>query len=329
MAFAMKPRWLIHGALIVALAGLASSAWSQTQTSVGVPGRGNLAFGVQLQHVTITKRDLIIVKETFGEVTLRSAWFSLDYGLTDRLALTATLPYKSNRYIGDQPHDPRLLLNDHGQELLDNGQFHSNWGDFGLNLRWLWRTDPVAITPFIGYYTPSNDYPLFTETQAGRGQWRVDAGFNAAGRLGKPAWNAYWQFGYAYSFMEKTHPSDAPARRVNHSQLSVELGWRATPRLTPYITLNHVSPHNGMELPEFIGIPYSDQFYWHDQLLAWEFTTYSLGVSLDLPRQSAISMAYGRPLNVKFGHLYEPALSLSYSRGFSTNRSRGFPGNVD
>jgi len=172
---------------LLLLTATASIATAQTQTNVAVPGRGAGAFNVTFQHITMTERELIVVREDFGEVSSRAAYFELDYGLTVRLALAVTLPLKSIRYVGDQPHDPTLLANDHGEVLLDDGNYHTNWGDIGFNFRWLWRsTDRFAITPFAGYYTPSNDYPLFTETQAGRRQWRWDVGINAAGRLGPP-----------------------------------------------------------------------------------------------------------------------------------------------
>jgi hypothetical protein len=106
----------------VALASASLAAAAQTQGKIGVPARGTGTMGVSLQHITITERDLTILREEFGEITLRSAYFELDYGLTDRLALELTLPYKSNRYVGNQPHDPRLLLDDHGEVFRDNGR---------------------------------------------------------------------------------------------------------------------------------------------------------------------------------------------------------------
>ena len=287
-------------------------------TAVGVPGRGQGSMSVTLQHITIKERELGILREEFGEITLRSAYFEIDYGLTDRLALNVILPYKSNRYVGDQPHDPRLLDNDHGEAFLDDGQYHSNWGDYGVNLRWLWRTNPVAITPFIGYYAPSTNYPLFTETQAGKQQWQVDLGVNAAGRL-IPRKNFFWQAGYAYSYMQETRPSDAPARRVNHSRLTLELSWAATPTLTSYLTLSHLKPHNALAFPdEFTGIPYNDQFYYHDQLLGWEYTTWAVGLNYSASERYRFSMSYGKTLDITFGHIYEPALSFTLSRSFST-----------
>jgi hypothetical protein len=324
----------MQGVALATLVVASANAWPQTQTNVGVPGRGNGSFGVTLQRIKITNRDLGgVIKGPFGEVMLRAAYFEFDYGLTDRLAVNLVLPYQSNRFVGTPPyeHDPALLINDHGETLTDDGAFHNAWGDFGVNLRWQWRTNPVAITPFVGYYWPSHDYPLFAEVQAGRGQWRMDLGLNAAGRLGRPAWNAYWQAGFAYSYLQETRPTDAPARRVNHSIVNVELGWRATPRLTPQLVLSRVIPHNALAFPGgFVGLPTgpgtgSDQFYYHDQLLGWEYTTWSLGVNYDLSDRFAFNLSYGRTLDVEFGHIYEPALTFGLSHGFSTRRASGAP----
>lgn len=312
------------------LVGCAALAWlaplgavAQTQSNVAVPGRGLGSLGITYQEITITERELIVLRENFGEVKLRGAYFDFDYGLTDRLAMTLTLPLKSNRYVGSQPHDPTLLADDHGEVLLDDGEYHTNWGDFGIDFRWQWlSTDSFAITPFIGYYTPSNDYPLFTETQAGRGQWRIDVGLNAAGRLGPPRHNLYWQAGYAFSYVEETRPSDAPAMRVNQSHLSFEVGWSPTPRLTPYLTLSYHTAHDGLELPEFTGLFVSDQFYYHDQLLPWEQQTWALGTRYSVSDQIGLYFSYGRSGDVEFGHFYEPAISFGFGWALFEKRAR-------
>ena len=109
-------------AVAVVLASASFTAAAQTQGKIGVPERGRGTMGVTLQHITITERAFEGASQEFGEITLRSAYFELDYGLTDRLALELTLPYKSNRYVGDQPHDPSLLLNDHGEIFRDDGR---------------------------------------------------------------------------------------------------------------------------------------------------------------------------------------------------------------
>jgi hypothetical protein len=317
-----------RSAALLALTGAGAVSLAQTQSNVQVPARGTGSFGVTYQQISISERELVVVRENFGKVTLRSAYFEVDYGLTDRLALSVTLPLKSNRYVGDFPHDTRLLANDHGEEFLDDGDYHTNWGDLGVGVRWLWRqSDRLALTPFVGYYTPSNEYPLFTETQAGTGQWRFDAGLNAAGRIGAPGRNLYWQAGYAYSYLETTRPSDAPSRRVNRSHVSFELGWNATPRLMPYVTLTYNTTHGAIELTEF-RVPLSpelfatDEFYYHDQLLPWEQRTWAVGTRYLLSKQVNLHMSYGRSGKVDFGHFYEPAFTFGFSRGFSRNGAR-------
>jgi len=308
---------------LILLAAFSAPATAQTQRNVSVPARGAGSIGVTLQYVEMTERELIVVRETFGKVTSRSAYFEFDYGLTDRLALTATLPLKSIRYVGPLPHDPSLLANDHGEVLLDDGEIHTNWGDLGLSLRWLWHDGALfAVSPFVSYYTPSNDYPLFTETQAGRGQWRFDAGLNAAGRLGPPRANMYWRAGYAYSYMEKVRPTDAPSRRVNRSTLSLEIGWQVTPLWTTYLVLNDSRTHDGLQIPEFTGIFVSDQWYYHDQLLPWEQTTWSLGANYALSDRIGMVMSYGRSGPVEFGHFFDPAVSIGFTYGFSSARAR-------
>jgi hypothetical protein len=311
-------RW----AAIALLVGASAQSHAQTQESVAVPARGAGSYEVGIQYVTITERDLTVLRQEFGEITLRAAYFDFDYGLTDRLALNVTLPFKSNRYVGDQPHDPRLLDDDHGEDFLDDGEYHSNWGDWGVNLRWLWRADRIAITPFVGYYWPSNDYPLFTETQAGTGQWRVDAGLNAGGRIGPLTRNVFWQAGYAYSYMEKTYPTDAPARRVNHSRFNVEFDWMPTPKVTTFLAFAYLMPHNALEFVEMVPwIPSGDQFYWHDRLLPWEYTTWTVGMNYQPSEQLLLSLSYGATQEISFGHIYDPAVTLSVSRGFKTARS--------
>jgi hypothetical protein len=313
----------VRGAALLLVLSANDIALAQTESRVDVPGRGGSSFAVTYQQIKITERELVVLRENFGEITLRSAYFEFDRGLTDRLALTVTLPLKSNRYVGDKPHDPTLLRNDHGEQLLDDGRFHTNFGDLGVNLRWLWRsTGRTAITPFVGFYTPSNDYPLYTETQAGRGQWRLDLGFNAAGRLGPPRLNLQWQAGYAYSFMEETRPSDAPARRVNSSQVTLELGWRATPRLMPYVTVGYYTTHHGLQLTEFVDPFVSDQFYYHDQLLPWEQTTWAAGTRYSLSDRVGLYFSFGRSAHVEFGHFYEPAFSFGFNRSLPPHRAR-------
>jgi hypothetical protein len=314
-----------RAAATFALACLPLAALAQTQTATGVPARGSGTVGVSFQFATINERTVPELfgggTERFGEITLRSAWLEVDYGLTDRLALSAWLPFKSNRYRGDFPHDPRTDLDDphgeHGAHFLDDGRYHGTWGDWGVGLRWSWRTEPVAITPFVSFHHPVHDYALYTETQAGTGQWRLDVGANAGGRFPGRLRNLTWQAGYAHSFMERTEPRDAPGRRVNHGTLSLELAYLVSPTVALRTNYVHRRTFNGLKFPdEFQLPPRGDQWFLHDQLFQWESGTASVGVDWRLGERHTLSASWGRTVDLEWGHKYRRAFSVGITRSF-------------
>jgi hypothetical protein len=315
-------RVAIRAGVLLACAVVVVDASAQTQTAVGVPGRGHGTVGITLQHATIRERTVPEIAggglEEFGKITLRSAWLELDYGLTDRVALSAWLPFKSNRYQGDTPHNPLVDLDDdHGERFLDDGGFHSSWGDAGVGVRYLWLRDPVMVTPFVSFHTPMRDYPLYTETQAGTGQWRFDVGVNAGGRFPGALRNLYWQAGYAYSYMERTEPDDAPARRVNHGILNLELGYLLTPDVTLRAHYAYRKTFNGLKFPdEFVLPPRGDQAYFHDQLFEWESATASVGAGWRIGERWAVSANWGRTVDVTWGHKYDSVWTVGIARSF-------------
>lgn len=322
MLVPVRSRWRVPRAALLVLAVVGAAADAQTQTRVGVPGRGAGAFSVGFDYIEVEELDSEFISGELVDITYRSLNFEFDYGLTDRLALTVTLPLQSNRAVSFLfPHDPDLLIDDHGQEFLDDGEYHTYWADLGLSLRWQWRsTERLTLTPFVSYYTPSNDYPIYALSQPGRGLWRVDAGLNTAGRLGAPQLNLYWKAGYAYSYNEETRPADAPVERVNRSRLTLEVGWRATPRLTPYIAFMDTRSYDGVQIPEFVAPFVSDQWYYHDQLFPWEQSAWTIGTSYQLSDQVGLSFAYGASDDVEFGFVQEPALSVGFIHGFDRSR---------
>lgn len=307
-------------ALCLACLLVCGSALAQTQTRVGTPAAGHGSVSASLQYIAIEERSRVDGSggvEDFGRIDLRSLYLELDYGLSDRLALSLWLPFKSNRYRGDFPHDPRLLLDARGERFLDDGEWHSSLADVGIGLRWLWREDPLAVTPFISFHWPSRDYPLFTETQAGTQQWRLDLGVNLGDRLGPAHWNTWWQAGVAYSLMEKTRPRDAPARRVNRSMLHLSIGKMLSPESGLSLTLTRRDTYNALDFPFDFRPPFNDDlFYHHDQLLPWEYTTASLAWGRSLGSDWQLDLSYGRTVSLRWGHKYKHALTMGLTRSF-------------
>jgi hypothetical protein len=109
---------------------------------------------------------------------------------------------------------------------------------------------------------------------------------------------------------------------VNSSQVTLELGWRATPRLMPYVTVGYYTTHHGLQLTEFVDPFVSDQFYYHDQLLPWEQTTWAAGTRYSLSDRVGLYFSFGRSAHVEFGHFYEPAFSFGFNRSLPPHRAR-------
>lgn len=309
------PTWMLFA---LCLGG--GHAAAQTQTRLGVPADGEGSVSATFQYIAIEERSRVDGSggvEDFGRIDLRSLYLEMDYGLTDRLALTLWAPFKSNRYRGDFPHDPRLLLDPRGERFLDDGEWHGSWADLGIGVRWLWREAPVVVTPFVSFHWPSRDYPLHTETQAGTGQWRLDLGVNVGDRFGPPHWNTWWQAGLAYSVMEKTEPRDAPARRVNRSMAHLTVGKMLSPESGVSLTVTRRDTFNALNFPSEFRPPFNDDlFYFHDQLLPWEYTTASLAWGRSFGDDWQLNLSYGRTIDLRWGHKYKHAVTVGVTRSF-------------
>lgn len=171
----------------VLLAAMACAAVTSAHAQAWVPGGGHGSMWTSYEQ----KQSLQLgglnghvgVNVDFGQVIDRTWSLNLDYGLTDRWALSIGLPYESNRYRGDDPHDPRTLPFPNDQRFLDDGRFHGGWADPSVGLRFQWLTRPFLVTPFIAWSHPSHTYTFFAHSAIGGDQWAVQFGVYAGGWL--------------------------------------------------------------------------------------------------------------------------------------------------
>src|SRR5712671_2732509 len=76
-----------------------------------------------------------------------------DFSITDRLAVSVSLPYIAGKYVGPFPH---LLVRGQANTAvaLDNGEFHSGFQDFRLNARYALTRRELKVTPFFQAVLP-------------------------------------------------------------------------------------------------------------------------------------------------------------------------------
>ena len=75
----------------------------------------------------------------------------VDFGITNKLAVDISLPFVLSKYYGAHPH----------QLPVDNGNYHGNFQDVRINLRYNFRIRPLAITPFRRLGCPQQRLHIF------------------------------------------------------------------------------------------------------------------------------------------------------------------------
>jgi hypothetical protein len=277
-----------------------------------VPTKGHGAVSAAYQQLYVRYHALSDgTKNIPGTIRDRSVFLNVDYGLTDRLALDVGLAYKSNRYHG-MPHPVLPDDHDHDEPFIDDNRYHGGWADWNLGLRYQWRSDPWAITPYVSYGVPARDYPTYAHSAVGLGQKRVELGVNFGHRFGPPLQNLYFQGGYGYAFMEVVDH-----RRVNHSILSLELGYFLTPRLTGRVTVVGQKTYNGLEFPQDYppgGDP--EQQFHHDQNLRNDYINVGAGIDFRFNERYTGFANAGRSVWGENTHLIDYALTVGITRGF-------------
>jgi hypothetical protein len=221
--------------------------------------------------------------------------FQVEYGLTDKLAITARLPYIASEFTGEHDEPVTAYLRDRYDEFqranpqaavstLDTGGFYSTFQDFGFTLRYNMLDDErsgLVITPVIGATIPSHHYRTVGEAAPGQDLLALHTGVNA-GRLLDP-WlpNAYIHGRYVYSFVESLVNVS-----MNRSLVEIEGGYGITPTVTARGLATWSHSHGGVPFSK----AYDDVllFLVHDRLLASRYwhvgggATVSLTDSLDL-----------------------------------------------
>jgi hypothetical protein len=229
----------------------------------------------------------------------------VDYSVSDRLGISASLPYIATR-LGNNPAPgfPR--------PGIDDGRYHSTWQDFHLDARYNILTQPLALTPFLTIVIPSHHYETIGEEAVGRDLREAHVGFNI-GRLLVPLLPyAYLDGQVGYVFSEK-----ALGISVNRTIASLSAGYFITPRWSSRLFANYQKVHGGVTSDQFFGhqLP-PDVSLGHDRLLRDDHLRAGLGFDYAVTRNIDVYAAYttlvwGR--NTHYGH----GISAGIARTFS------------
>jgi hypothetical protein len=240
--------------------------------------------------------------------------FEFEYGLTDRLALTAGLPYIASRFTGRQDEPIMVLINKRYDEYrqthpeapadqsLDTGNYYTTFQDFGFALRYNILDRGLAVTPVVAATIPSHHYRTIGEAAPGLDRLALHTGVSVGRLLDPLLRNGYIHGRYIYSFVQRFRGIP-----LDRSSAELEVGYAITPTVEVRAIGDWMRTHGGVGFWE----AYEDLslFLEHDRLLPsrhWRLggaTTVSLTDALDLDAAVVTFLAgadtrYGTGVNV-------------------------------
>ena len=295
---------------VVALARIASA-----QAFVPPAGQGNITIAYQnlfaRGHLDLNG-DRMSGEAGHDPVQAHAFTFETEFGLTDRLAVNASIPFIRSKYGGSAPH---LVGGTGPPQEWDNGLYHATWQDFRLGLRYNLVTRPVAMTVFAERIIPSHHYPALAHAAVGKDLLALVVGGAAAGFLDRILPGLFFQADYSY-----TRTGQIIGIRPNQSRVNAEVGYFVTPRLSIRFLQSYQVTHDGFDLISFATPMTVAQFHesgelvpaqyrrYHDQLQRSNYLNLGGGVGFALT-ESLETFAAGK--NTVWGENIHPLRGLT------------------
>ena len=234
--------------------------------------KGHGHFGVGYQYIHVDGFESSIGELPIGTVDTHTIIFDVEYYLTDRWTLMADIPIVRKRYQGPGPHDP-LALDPPKPNVknVDDGKYRTTWQDIHLGVRYLAKTGPLEIEPFIALGVPSNDYPFFGHAAAGQNLVKLDVGSRFAYR--PPISDAFYSAEISYVFIEETL-----GQSIDHWRIHADAGYIFSDRMSARV-FTIFTKGNGLSFPDDFPPPRTtEKWYQHDRLVKHNYGNVGIGV---------------------------------------------------
>jgi hypothetical protein len=241
-----------------------------------------------------------------------------DYSITDRLAVSVSVPYITGKYVGPFPH---LLVR--GQPstatVVDNGEFHGGVQDFRLNVRYAVTTGEWKVTPFFQVVLPSHDYPSFGHAAIGFDEKEYRAGVNIGRRLNPILPKAFVQGQYAFGYTPLVAANIAPKKSYGELQLGYLLTRRLSFQGSSVLTWAHSGLNIDYNLyPNNLSV---EQYLNHDRIARATLLDAGGSMAYQFNRSTNFVFSVGHSFYGTNGHLRYVVTTLGFTKAFSTRKS--------
>jgi hypothetical protein len=206
-----------------------------------------------------------------------------EYALTDRLSVSAGLPYVFAKYTATVPPLPPIPY----PPVDECHCWHGGLQDFGFTTRYNLVGGAFALTPSVSIVLPSRNYDYVGEAVVGRNLREVRIAIDAGHRLDAISPKLSVQGRYSYAFVERV--IDIPNNRSN---ATVEGGFLLTRKLATRGLVSWQHTHGGLRFgsptPSTLPFPGEvntpERLAQHDRLLRDNYWHVGGGGSYSFPQ---------------------------------------------
>lgn len=292
---------------MLAFAGFFGHA-AVAEESDSLAGHGHFTLSFQTIHVDGFESSVGLLP--IGTVDTNSLNLELEYYITDRLSVSAGLPYVRKRYQGPGQHDPLALDPPRPDvENVDTGSWNDSFQDFHLGMRYRLRDGPIMVEPYAYLGVPSNDYPFFGHAAVGQNLLKFDVGSTFA-------WfpdlsDAYYQLDLGYVFVEETLNTD-----ISHWLINAQAGYFFNEKFTGRLFAQLKDGH-GKTFPDDFPPPRNDEnWYQHDRLVKHNYVNVGVGLDWTINQDYRLETAVLTMVWAEQVHKMEYAVVIGLSRSF-------------
>jgi hypothetical protein len=293
--------------LTVACAAVVVGAPLPVSAQAWLPAEGEGYISTVYTNTFVDKHYLPTTRYDLGRIYSNVFLLDATYGMTDRVAVSVSLPLVISRYLGSEPHP---------SSDQDDGTWHSTFQDFRFNVRYNVVRGRLAITPFVGTAVPSNKYVYWAHSAAGRRLRELHAGVTAARVLDRITPGLFLQGRYSFAFPQRVVDGDVNVRPYR-SNTDLELVYFVVPSLRVFALGAGQVTHSGIDIPRNAKEVFSEfQKKHHDQIGRENYLNIGLGAAVDINDSVALYGSLLKQVAGRNSHELSHVLSVGVTWSF-------------
>jgi hypothetical protein len=285
---------------------LATIAASYAQPWVPPKGEGTVSLTYQNYYV-LGHFDPEGRKNTNGPTHAKAMIAEVDFGLTDTLALTVSLPFIATKYTGPEEYFVGGIATHPGP--LDDRRYHAAFQDLHVEARRVCWAGSIALAPLAGFSIPTHDYETHGEAVVGRHRREFQVGVAAGADLNRVLPRSYVHGRYSLAAAERIN--GFPSIRSN---VDIEGGFDVSRHIALRALAGWKIKHKGPTIKELAAADWLG----HDRFIVSSYFDVGGGMTLSITKNTELHALWVATIKGKGGAHRSRALSIGTSWSFGS-----------